>query len=319
MGSNQLVGTHGVTAFTAAAAVNGIAAGTLTVAGAFGSETVAYAAGDTARDIAAAVNTKADKTGVDAFAETFAILDVTATGGVSFTLNGQNEATADAVTVAANISDLTDLSELAKSINDVSGTTGISAVLSDDKADIYLENADGYDISLSWVAGGVTLQGSDETNTAIGAAATLTTGSDVTVAGSVNFDSSKSYFVTDSITGGVLNTTAAQASSLEAVSAVDISTQVGANNAINVIDGAIAFIDSLRGDLGAVQNRFESTIANLMNVSENISAAKSRIVDADFAAETAALTKAQILQQSGIAMLAQANTIPQAALTLLQG
>ena len=317
MGSNQLTGTHGVTAFTAAAAINGINAGTLTVAGAFGSETVAYAAGDTARDIAAAVNTKADKTGVEAFAETFAILDVTATGGVSFTLEGQNEG--DATTIAANISDLTDLSELAKSINDVSGSTGISAVLSDDKADIYLENADGYDISLSWVTGDFTLQGSDEENTAIGAAAVVTTGADATVAGSVNFDSSKSYFVTDSITGGVLNTTAAQASSLEAVSTVDISTQVGANNAINIIDGAVAFIDSLRGDLGAVQNRFESTIANLMNVSENISAAKSRIVDADFAAETAALTKAQILQQSGIAMLAQANTIPQAALTLLQG
>ena len=68
-----------------------------------------------------------------------------------------------------------------------------------------------------------------------------------------------------------------------------------------------------------MQNRFESTIANLMNVSENISAAKSRIVDADFAAETANLTKAQILQQAGTAMLAQANTVPQAALTLLQG
>jgi len=75
----------------------------------------------------------------------------------------------------------------------------------------------------------------------------------------------------------------------------------------------------MRGDLGAVQNRFESTIANLMNVSENISAAKSRIVDADFALETSNLTKAQILQQAGIAMLAQANTTSQAALTLLQG
>jgi flagellin len=75
----------------------------------------------------------------------------------------------------------------------------------------------------------------------------------------------------------------------------------------------------MRGDLGAIQNRFESAISNMMNVSENISAAKSRVVDADFASETANLTKAQILQQAGLAMLAQANQVPQAALTLLQG
>ncbi|MBC8317230.1 MAG: flagellin [Desulfobulbaceae bacterium] len=100
---------------------------------------------------------------------------------------------------------------------------------------------------------------------------------------------------------------------------VDISTRAGADTAIKRVDAAIAVIDSIRGDLGAVQNRFESTIANLMNVAQNVTAARSRILDADFAAETADLTKAQILQQSGIAMLAQANTLPQAALTLLQG
>ena len=74
----------------------------------------------------------------------------------------------------------------------------------------------------------------------------------------------------------------------------------------------------MRGDLGVIQNRFESTISNLQNVSENISVARFRIVDADFAAETAALTKSQILQQAGIAMLAQANQLPQAVLSLLQ-
>ncbi|MCW7073694.1 MAG: flagellin [Methanophagales archaeon] len=84
------------------------------------------------------------------------------------------------------------------------------------------------------------------------------------------------------------------------------------------MDGAISKIGQLRGDLGAVQNRFESTIANLQSVSENVSAARSRIMDADFAAETANLTKAQILQQAGVAMLAQANMLPQTVLTLLQ-
>jgi len=108
-------------------------------------------------------------------------------------------------------------------------------------------------------------------------------------------------------------------SNLSSIDNVDITSVSGSADAIKSIDGALMQIDNMRGDLGAVQNRFESTIANLMNVSENISAAKSRILDADFAAETANLTKAQILQQAGTAMLAQANTVPQAALTLLQG
>ncbi|MEK6192848.1 MAG: flagellin, partial [Deltaproteobacteria bacterium] len=77
-------------------------------------------------------------------------------------------------------------------------------------------------------------------------------------------------------------------------------------------------ISNIRGGLGAVQNRFESTIANLQSVSENISAARARIMDADFAAETANLTKAQVMQQAGVAMLAQANMLPQTVLALLQ-
>jgi len=105
---------------------------------------------------------------------------------------------------------------------------------------------------------------------------------------------------------------------LTSMDEVDISTVTGANDAITVIDGALSQVGSIRGDLGAIQNRFESTISNLQNVSENISAARARIMDADFAAETAALTKAQVLQQAGVAMLAQANQLPQAVLGLLQ-
>ena len=106
--------------------------------------------------------------------------------------------------------------------------------------------------------------------------------------------------------------------SLTEMSTVDISTVTGANSAISIIDGALSQVGSIRGDLGAIQNRFESTISNLQNVSENISAARARIMDADFAAETAAMTKAQVLQQAGVAMLAQANQLPQIVLSLLQ-
>ena len=98
-----------------------------------------------------------------------------------------------------------------------------------------------------------------------------------------------------------------------------VDTTANSQSAIASVDMALKDIAAIRGDLGAIQNRFESTIANLYSTAENISAAQSRILDADFAAETANLTKSQILQQAGLAMLAQANTVPQAALTLLQG
>ena len=84
------------------------------------------------------------------------------------------------------------------------------------------------------------------------------------------------------------------------------------------VDAALTAVSSLRSTFGAIQNRFESTIANLSAVSENLEASRSRILDADFAAETAALTRAQILQQAGIAILAQANAAPQSVLALLQ-
>ncbi len=88
---------------------------------------------------------------------------------------------------------------------------------------------------------------------------------------------------------------------------------------ISAVDAAISNIDTIRGGLGAVQNRFESTIANLTNVSENLSAARSRILDADIAMETSAMTKNNILQQAGVSILAQANQSPQLALSLLGG
>ena len=100
--------------------------------------------------------------------------------------------------------------------------------------------------------------------------------------------------------------------------ALSVDTADNANIALGRVDEALDSVNSLRGTLGAIQNRFESTIVNLQTVSENLSASRSRIQDADFAAETAALTKAQILQQAGVAVLAQANAAPQTVLGLLQ-
>ena len=99
---------------------------------------------------------------------------------------------------------------------------------------------------------------------------------------------------------------------------VDVSSTSGANDAIAALDSALATVNATRSTLGSYQSRFESVVANAQTAVENLSASRSRIMDADFAQETAQLTKSQILQQSGIAMLAQANSIPQNVLALLQ-
>ncbi|MBZ4040680.1 flagellin [Novilysobacter selenitireducens] len=100
--------------------------------------------------------------------------------------------------------------------------------------------------------------------------------------------------------------------------ALDISTAAGADNAMLAMDAALNALNTARADMGAVQNRFSSVVANLSSNSENLSAARSRIQDADFAKETAQLTRNQILQQAGTAMLAQANQAPQGVLSLLR-
>jgi flagellin len=102
------------------------------------------------------------------------------------------------------------------------------------------------------------------------------------------------------------------------VASIDISTAAGAQKAIDTIDSALEQINSTRGDLGAVSNRLDFTVNNLSNVAENVSAARSQIQDADFAAESANLSRAQVLQQAGTAMLAQANASSQNVLSLLQ-
>jgi len=103
------------------------------------------------------------------------------------------------------------------------------------------------------------------------------------------------------------------------ISSTGVATFSASQSAIALIDSAISTIDSVRGDLGAIQNRFESTISNLNNVAENLTAARSRILDADIAQETSQMTKNNILQQAGVAILSQANQTPQLALSLLQG
>ncbi|WP_442793207.1 flagellin [Pseudoalteromonas sp. LC2018020214] len=142
----------------------------------------------------------------------------------------------------------------------------------------------------------------------------ITTDAAASITSALEFSSEKSF----QVTGGV--TTAATVTGTAAkvtIDKLDISTQAGSQSALSIIDSAIAEIDSQRADLGAVQNRFDHTISNLANISENVSASRSRIQDTDFATETAEMTKNQILQQAGTSILSQANQLPQTALSLL--
>ena len=131
----------------------------------------------------------------------------------------------------------------------------------------------------------------------------------------------KDLVVGGTVTGSGLTaatTTAAATATASFAKDLDITTFEGAQKALEIVDAALTSVNSARADLGAVQNRFTSVVANLQTSSENLAASRSRIRDTDFAKETAELTRTQILQQAGTAMLAQANQVPQNVLSLLR-
>jgi len=307
---------------------NNVAAQTLTIDGKT-SAAITVATDASAASIASDVNDKADSTGVSATATTTATLNnLTSDGVVSFSLNGIN--------VSANVT-TTDLSSLVTSINDkTSQTGGITATVSDDGTSVTLTDSNGDDINIQSFNSSVATDGASGTAVELdvagnsGTTVTLRDGGEnsgnfdsTVIGGTVEFQSDSTFTVSSDVAdadGGLFagNASDLQASNLNNVNSVDISTVTGANSAIDIVDGALANIDSIRGDLGAIQNRFESTIANLNSAVENFSAARSRVLDTDFAAETANLTRNQILQQAGVAMLSQANSLPQLVLSLLQ-
>ena len=191
-----------------------------------------------------------------------------------------------------------------------------------------LSNATGQDIGLyksaasGANAGAITIQKLQADGTATGAADTLAaaSGADAsTVSGYVVLDSEKSFSTVATTTNAFSTAAPADsASDLQEVANLDVTTFKKATEALKTVDSALAFINGERAKLGALQARFETAISALNITSENLSASRSRILDADFAAETANLSRAQILQQAGTAMVAQANQIPQGVLKLLQ-
>jgi flagellin len=304
--------------------------------------------GDSAAKIAQNINAQSGSTGVTAKASTTATIAGIANGAVAFELRGANsvanDPTSKPITITAKVVG-GDLSALAQAINSQSGTTAVTASIKKDGAGVaslVLNNANGDDISVrntsTDAAGGLalaTISGAptpangtaaavDANPQTIGAGtvdgAGVPNGNFAVVGGKLDFSSDTGFSIKSTGTA-VLGGTAGDSvgSDLQSVAKLDVSTVEGSNAALKTIDSALNQINSNRAALGAIQNRFASTIANLNTTTENLSASRSRIQDTDFAAETANMTRGQILQQAGTAMLAQANSLPNGVLSLLRG
>lgn len=251
--------------------------------------------------------------------------------GVGSLLNGDlniNGIDIGPVTMEKNDAD----GSLVNAINAKSSVTGVTASINKDGA-LTLTAEDGRDIliktstlqaaDLIFAGGGTAVNGSG------GGAGNFSAPLELRITGQVFYSAKDTISVAGSATSfaGLDDTISATASgsavlanrqAIGTIQNADVTTVEGANRLMSSVDSALEQVDSLRAVLGAVQNRFEMTIRNLDNVSENLSAANSRIRDADFAKETAEMTRAQILQQAGVSILSQANALSQNVMQLLQ-
>ena len=287
--------------------------------------------------IAAAINRSTADTGVTATANATTVVGGTAAAVVAATatagntsvlhINGVNVGTMTVTTIHVD-----DIATTVDLINASEGSTGVTATYNG--GSITLNAADGRNISVAVNKAAASSAtglyfGLDASVSGIGQADWAVAG---TYASTAETTSSKVTLTSASeltVSAGVNGNTALAAVGLEIgsfggategqyVKDIDITTIEGASTAIVAMDNALASVSSERSKLGAVQNRLESTIANLAIVSENLTAANSRIQDADFASEAASLSRSQILQQAGISILSQANAAPQQVLSLLQ-
>ena len=306
----------------ATAPANTVASQTLTLSGSLGSKIATIAGGATGDSITTSVNSLSANTGISVTARTTATMSAFTAGTATFTIGTRSGDTTSGTDYTANISvqiaDASNLKDVADAINASSAATGVRAT--SNGSSIALVNEEGRNIFIQDYTNSNATKTVNLTG-ASGSAVTLTGGTATdssTVGATLKFDSHKAFAVTASVGTGIFNATTGFSSSLSSVASIDIGSQQGAQDALAVADAALRFIDAERGQLGAIQNRLIGTISNLSNVVENVTAARSRIMDADFAAETANMTRASILQQAGISVLSQANSLPQQTLALLQ-
>ncbi|HCT08614.1 MULTISPECIES: flagellin [unclassified Pseudomonas] len=297
----------------------GVAGGAIAVTGGGQSKSVTIAAGASAKQIAAQMNGAVG--GLAATASTTAQFTVDSAAiaaatpaSANFTLQ-VGSGTAVQFTGVTSTSDLADqlksnAAKLGISVNYDSTTQALS-VKSDTGENLTFNAGDAGAIAGVKVA---TLDGTGTAGTAVALAATA-----IIATGAVSLNSSSSYSLSGAGVTGLFAATGTAANSTKTtVNNTDITTAANAQNSIDVITQAISDIDSQRAGLGAVQNRFDNTVANLQSIADNSSAARGQIQDVDYAAETAQLTKQQTLQQASTAILSQANQLPSAVLKLLQ-
>ncbi|HEX5363136.1 MAG TPA: flagellin, partial [Gallionella sp.] len=271
------------------------AAGSFALDGAAGSAVINYAIGDSAKTVAAAVNAQTGATGVTASARTeIDITTMTAGSSYSLAVTSDNAvATTVSFSVSANNAD--GLAAAIKAFNDVSSSTGVTAMLNTAGNGLTLTNATGNDISIL---------SNNASALNVGAVAIAAAGNSAVATGQITLDSDKSFGVSSATAAtDFINATTGAAAQLQKVNQIDISSVAGAARTISLVDAALANVSSQRSAFGALQSRFSNAITSLQTTSENLSAARSRIQDTDFAAETAQLTRNQILQQAGTAML----------------
>ncbi len=323
-GNNQVI-SEGPAAAAAAFGANAVTAGTVAINGSLGSATVTIGVNETAKTTAENINAQTDNTGVTATARTETQLSFAAAGSYTLNLRSDNAAN-QSVSFTLDAATGTDsLSAAVAAINDQSSKTGVTATVAEDGNSIILSNETGNDIYVGDTAvanaGAVSVikQARDANGELAAVAGTITLTADTTAddsitSGYIQLDSDKS-FSTDVTTSNAFSD---ESSTLNKVSELDITTFEKATQALKTVDAALSSVNAQRAKFGALQSRFESTISNLESTSTNLAAANSRILDADFAAETAKLSKSQVLQQAGISVLAQANARPQQVLSLLQ-
>ena len=306
-----------------------LAAGDLVIngynVGASSTDGVSFANG-TASGIAkaAAINAVSAQTGVTASVGTTAVTGTTVTGAGASTAIAAGDIKINGVDIGA-LSAAGSVAErgaqVAAAVNAKSSQTGVTASFNTSTGAVALSAADGRNVTVDKKAGTST-----DAVTGLTAAATTAAGV-VTNTSTISLSSSGSAGITignGSAAGATAvnvaaGYTAATATAGAGVSSLDLTTAAGAQAALTTLDSALANVNNSRASLGAYQNRFSSVVTSLQTTSENLSASRSRIQDTDFAHETASLTRGQILQQAGTAMLAQANSLPNGVLALLRG
>jgi flagellin len=301
-------------------------ASTLTIDGASGSASVTYNQLESMKTLAGRINSKTGDTGVTVRAINQSQLD-TFSAGTAYTLQiAAANPISNPVTLSFTIGSAggrADYDAAVSAFNDTSSKTGVTAQVNNAGNGILITSESGETFRLlnttasgdsfavrDWFQnGGATMNGN--------AASTFGSANEYQFFGRLIWDSDKSFSVSDT-NHIVMNSSSPAIAQLQKVSDIDVSSADAAQRTLAIVDSALSAVNAQKSKFGALQARFENTIANLQINTENLSAARSRIQDTDFAKETATLTRAQILQQAGTAMLSQANQLPQSVLSLIK-